>query len=92
MCCGWIVVGVAAAGIMTAPANIDGNYTGSCGTSYCREAVVGCPHHVPASRILGKPTGVGYSVSYNYGLQPDGTKPVYQSAGSNSYNYGERMK
>jgi hypothetical protein len=75
-----LLVGVAAVGLSQAPADINGNYWSSCGTSYCRG--VHCPT-APASQILNKPTGYGYSVKYNHGLQPDWTQGAVWS-GSNS--------
>jgi hypothetical protein len=85
MSCALLIVGaVAASGLSQAPAAMNGEYWSSCGTSYCRG--VHCAT-APASQILNRPTDYGYSVKYNYGLQPDYTQGAVWS-GSNSYNYG----
>ena len=81
-----IVVGVAAYGLVTAPAAINGNYYSSCDTSYCRGVKTYCTPQAPVSSILNKRTGNGYSVTYNYGLQPES---VSTYTGSSSYNYGK---
>lgn len=82
------VVGVTAMGINQTPANISGAYTTSCGTSYCRGVEMHCTPQVPASSYLNRKTGYGYSVKYNYGVQPDWVTAESASIGSNSYNYG----
>lgn len=87
MSCCLLFAGVAAMGLSQAPAQMNGAHWSSCGTSYCRGVEARCAPQVPASAILNKPTGYGYSVKYNYGLQPDWVNGATFS-GSTSYNYG----
>ncbi len=87
MSCGWLLLGVAAVGLHGAPSQIEGAHWSSCGTSYCRGIEPHCTPQVPASSILNRPTGHGYSVKYNYGLQPDWAN-ASSFSGSSAYNYG----
>jgi len=90
--CGLILFGAAVAvGYSDMDAQISGAYAASCDTSYCRAAKVYCTPQARVSSILNEPTGYGYSVTYNYGLQPQPTGSTW-SASSSSYNYGSRMK
>lgn len=81
-----LFLGAAAYGHTEMPAHHAGVYTHSCDTSYCRAAQV---YHTPQASvqsILNRPSGLGYSVKYNHGLEP--TPASTWSAGSSSYNYG----
>ncbi len=69
------------------PAQLNGAYAPSYDTSYCRAADVHCTPQAPTSSILNRPSGHGYSVTYNYGLQPQPGRSTWSSA-SSSYNYG----
>ncbi len=81
-----IVAGVALLGYNEMPAQINGAYWSSCDSSYCRAAHVHCGPQASTSSILNRPTGHGYSVSYNYGLEPEPT--ATWSGSSSSYNHG----
>ncbi len=81
-----LVAGAALVGYNDMPAQINGSYGSSCNTSYCRAAHVQYGPQASASSILNRPTGYGYSVDYNHGLEPE---PAATWAGSSgSYNYG----
>lgn len=87
-----IVAGVALMGYDNIPAHVSGSYWSSCDTSYCRAAEVHCTPQASVKSILNRPTGYGYSVTYNYGLQPAPTGS-WSGGGSSSYNHGGyRMK
>lgn len=85
-----VAAGVAAAGLSQAPADINGAYSSSCGSSYCRGVYVTQGPQASSSSILMKPTGYGYSSKYNYGLQPEWVQGSTWH-GSAAYNYG-RMR
>lgn len=87
-CGGLIILGVAALSLHQAPVALNGTYSSSCGTSYCRGIHASCAPNLKASSYLNEPTGYGYSVKYNYGVQPDWVTLSTPSIGSNSYNYG----
>ncbi len=84
-----LVAGVVILGYNNMPAQINGAYWSSCDTSYCRAAHVHYGPQALASSILSRPTGNGYSVDYNYGLEPEPVAGSWSGAGrSSSYNYG----
>ena len=85
MSCCAAVIGVALLGLGNVSNTVHGEYYSSCGTSYCRGVEVHCTHQASARSILNRPTGHGYSVTYNYGMEPDS---VPSWSGSGSYNYG----
>ena len=90
--CGLILFGAAVAvGYNDMDAQINGAYAASYNTSYCRAGELHCTPQARVSSILNEPTGYGYSVKYNYGLEPQPTGSTW-SASSSSYNYGSRMK
>ena len=71
-----LVYGAIIAGHAVMPGAINGNYASSAGMSYCASCPCPEPCNAPRARvssILNRPTGYGYSVTYNYGLQPQPT-------------------
>ena len=87
-CLFWVaLIAVEHHGYSEMPAQISGAYWSSCNTSYCKAGEVHCTPQAKASSILNRPTGHGYSVTYNYGLQPDSATRTW-SASSSAYNYG----
>ncbi len=89
-----IVAGATLLGYQEMPAQINGAYGSSCDTSYCRAAQVHYGPQAATSSILNRPTGHGYSVDYNYGLEPQPVAGSWSGAsGSGGYNHGGyRMK
>lgn len=84
-----LVAGAVLLGYHDMPAQINGTYWSSCDTSYCRAAHVHYGPQASASSILNRPTGYGYSVDYNYGLEPDPMAGTWSGTGaSSSYNHG----
>lgn len=83
-----LLAGTIVYGYHEMPAQMNGAYTHSCGTSYCRGASVHCTPQASVKSILNRPSGPGYSVKYNYGLEPDYVAASTWSGGSGSYNYG----
>jgi hypothetical protein len=90
--CEWIVAGIIAFGHYDMPNQINGPYYSSCDTSYCKAAHVHCTPQARVSSILNEPTVYGYSVDYNYGLEPQPGRTTWSSS-SSAYNHGSyRMK
>lgn len=90
MACAWVAASIIAFGHYDMPNQISGHYYSSCDTSYCRAAHVHCTPQARLSSILNRPSGYGYSVDYNYGLEP---QPARSFSMSSSYNTGGyRMK
>lgn len=81
-----LFAGALAYGYSEMPAHLNGAYAHSCDTSYCRAAKVYYTPQATVSSILNKPSGHGYSVKYNYGLEPQPGSSW--TGGSGSYNYG----